>query len=131
MNVEEIALAQSGQEALENYLRNIGYDPSIKEFMISYREGNEQKNITVSNEAINIGLVKILMALKKILPIQDADDQLALSTLLSEEYNTLLIISQTKDNYMILPALLIKRMGLLRKELGNIEPKDIKIKEIK
>ncbi|MDD3190464.1 MAG: hypothetical protein PHI66_02120 [Candidatus Pacebacteria bacterium] len=129
--MEEIALAQSGQEALENYLRNIGYDPSIKEFMISYREGNEQKNITVSNEAINIGLVKILMALKKILPIQDADDQLALSTLLSEEYNTLLIISQTKDNYMILPALLIKRMGLLRKELGNIEPKDIKIKEIK
>lgn len=133
MNIEEISLVQAGQETLENYLRNIGYDPSIKEFKIVYKEGEEQKEMIVSNGAENIGLVKVLMALAKVLPtIQDSEEQSTLSSFLLAKYNELLLTLHTRNDNVVLAALLFKRAGLLREKLENIKSaEDIKIEAIK
>jgi hypothetical protein len=122
MDINEIELVQAGQKDLEDYLRNIGYDPSIKEFKVFYKEGEKQKEIIVSNGIENIGLVKVLMALTGILPaIQTPEEQLALSSFLLVEYNKLLLTPYIKNDGMVLAALLIKRAGFLRKELMNIK----------
>ncbi|MDD3007065.1 MAG: hypothetical protein PHX30_05830 [Candidatus Pacebacteria bacterium] len=126
--LKKIALAQDAHEGLDDYIRTIGFDPSIKEIRVSYGEGGARQEMTVEGgmeHLENVVLVKILKALANILPtIERLEDEMALIALLQAEYNEILLSLQLRNDKVTLAALLIKRAGLLRKELQNIKSGD-------
>jgi hypothetical protein len=133
MNIKQIELVQAGHEWVNKYLDTIGFDPSIRKFKILYGEENDKKEIMVENGIADIGLVKFLMGLDKILPnIQSPEDLDALSALLKLRYNEILLGLQLRDDDVILAALLIKKASLLRTELENVKSgQEIKIEVIR